>query len=248
MKVAYGIQMYSLRDTAKESLKEALRIVASQGYRYVEFAGFFGNPAEEVAAWLKEYGLAVSGTHTQAVELLPEVIEETIAYHKAIGNKNIIIPGFKIKEQADLDRLVEIINTAQPILAQHGISLGYHNHSHEFQKTEFGKYIEEELYNRTKVAFEIDTFWAFNAGVDPVDLLERMKDRLAPVIHLKDGFKAVNGEKAKGKSVGEGEAPVVAVREKALSMGLLMVIESEGQDPTGEAEVGRCISFLASLE
>lgn len=248
MKVAYGIQMYSLRDTAKESLKEALRIVASQGYRYVEFAGFFGHPAEEVAAWLKEYGLAVSGTHTQAVELLPEVIEETIAYHKAIGNKNIIIPGFKIKEQADLDRLVEIINTAQPILAQHGISLGYHNHSHEFQKTEFGKYIEEELYNRTKVAFEIDTFWAFNAGVDPVDLLERMKDRLAPVIHLKDGFKAVNGEKAKGKSVGEGEAPVVAVREKALSMGLLMVIESEGQDPTGEAEVGRCISFLASLE
>ena len=248
MKVAYGIQMYSLRDTAKESLKEALRIVASQGYRYVEFAGFFGHPAEDVAAWLKEYGLEVSGTHTQAVELLPEKIQETIAYHKAIGNKNIIIPGFKIAEQADLDRLVDIINTAKPILAENGISLGYHNHSHEFQKTAFGKYIEEELYNRTSVAFEIDTFWAFNAGVDPVDLLERMKDRLAPVIHLKDGFKAVNGEKARGKSVGSGEAPVLAVRQKALELGLLMVIESEGQDPTGEEEVGRCISFLASLE
>ena len=41
---------------------------------------------------------------------------------------------------------------------------------------------------------------------------------------------------------------VLAVRQKALELGLLMVIESEGQDPTGEEEVGRCISFLASLE
>ena len=34
------------------------------GYSMVEPAGFFGHPAEEVAAWLKKYGLTACSTHT----------------------------------------------------------------------------------------------------------------------------------------------------------------------------------------
>ena len=106
----------------------------------------------------------------------------------------------------------------------------------------WGSTIHSELEKRTNVDFEIDTFWAFNAGVDPLAILERLKDRIH-VIHLKDGYRG-----GRGMSLGEGEAPVAAVRQKAIDMGLLMVVESESLTPDGISEVKRCIDYLASLE
>ena len=62
-------------------------------------------------------------------------------------------------------------------------------------------------------------------------------------IHLKDGIKG-----GKGFSLGEGEAPVAAVREKAIELGFQMVVESEGLNPTGIEEITRCFKYLMSLE
>ena len=88
----YGIQMYSVRDFTKDDLDGALRRVSELGYKFVEFAGFFGHSAEDVKAMLDKYGLRVSGTHTGWQEVA-EHFDETVAYHKIIGNKNIIVPG-----------------------------------------------------------------------------------------------------------------------------------------------------------
>lgn len=247
-RVEYGIQMYSLRDITKDDLKGALKIVADQGYKYVEFAGFFGNRAEDVKAWLDEYGLICSGTHTGIPGIEPEALEETIRYHQVIGCKNLIVPGADWSTEEKMNYNIEIMNRAQPILAEAGIKLGYHNHSHEFIPTSYGKILQNEIETRCpNVEFEIDTFWVFNAGLDPIEILEKWKDRIQ-VIHLKDGIAAKDGEKAIGKSVGSGDAPIKAVREKALELGFRMVIESEGLDPTGPEEVGRCISFLRTLD
>lgn len=247
MRVEYGIQMYSVRDLAQNDLEAALKGVAELGYSFVEFAGFFGHPAEQVASWLKRYGLRVSGTHSGVNELAPDVIADTIAYHKTIGNRDFIIPGFDMSTREKLDAVIDTINYAQPILAENGMRLSFHNHSREFIKMDYGVYVEEELYNRTRILFELDTFWAYNAGLDPVDLMERMKDRLI-FVHLKDGIREADGKPAVGKSVGEGQAPVLAVRDKALQMDIPMVIESEGLDPTGMEEVGRCIRYLRTLD
>ncbi len=238
----YGLQLYSVRDVTEKDLDGALRAVAELGYKFVEFAGFFGHSAEEVRAMLEKYGLSVSGTHTGCGELTADKIDETIAYHKAIGNENIIIPGADFSTPEKLDEVVAIINAARPRLAAAGIRLGYHNHSHEFLPTAYGAYIHKELEERTDVEFEIDTYWAYAAGLDPIALLERLKDRVR-VIHLKDGFSDGNG-----RALGEGTAPVAAVREYAIAHGLAMVVESETCDPTGIEEVGRCIRYLRSLE
>lgn len=91
--VNYGIQMYSLRDMTEHDLEGALRIVSALGYHAVEFAGFFGHSAEEVAAMLDRYHLVISSTHTNWRELTPDHLAETIRYHKTIGNPNIILPA-----------------------------------------------------------------------------------------------------------------------------------------------------------
>lgn len=253
--IEYGLQLYSVRDITKLDLKDALRRVAEAGYTYVEFAGFFGNSAEDVKAWLEEYGLKVSGTHTGYDQIQPNVIKKTIEYHKAIGCTNLIVPSAKWGTAEELDYTVALFNYAQKELAKEGITLGYHNHSKEFYKAPHGKVVEDELLSRTNIELEIDTFWLFNAGIDPVPYLEAHKDRIR-VIHLKDGDIPTEGERdfatahdgVKGKSLGSGMAPVKAVRDWALANNVLMVVESEGLDPTGIEEVKRCIDYLRSLE
>lgn len=238
----YGLQLYSVRDITGTDLAGSLEQVAALGYRFVEFAGFFGHSAEDVKNMLDKNGLAVSGTHTGWQELTADRIDETIAYHKAIGNKNIIIPGADLSTREKLDDLIALINEAQPKLKEAGIALGYHNHSHEFIETGYGALIHSELEARTQVEFEIDTYWAYVAGLDPVALLERLGERVK-VIHLKDGY-----SDGHGMALGEGTAPVAAVRDYAIAHGLAIVVESETCQPTGIEEVGRCMAYLNQLD
>lgn len=237
----YGVQLYSVRDITGSSMGEALSGVAQQGYSFVEFAGFFGIGAQEISAMLKEYGLKVSGTHTGLAELL-EKTGETIAYHKQIGNINIFVPYAELDTQQKLDAFIENINTVQKKLKNSGIRLGYHNHAHEFKQNTDGSVAFEQLIYRTELDLEIDTFWVYAAGIDPVKLLDRLHHRV-PVIHIKDGYE--NGE---GMPLGMGTAPVKAVYQAAVKYGIPMVVESETLKPSGLSETDICIRYLRSLE
>ncbi|MBQ8551328.1 MAG: sugar phosphate isomerase/epimerase [Clostridia bacterium] len=237
----YGLQLYSVRDLTKDDFSSALKQVAEMGYKFVEPAGFFGHSAEDVVAMLKEYGLKLSGTHSSLKDL-DENFAETIKYHQAIGNKNYIIPGAPYTTAAETAVLVEKLNKYKEMLAKEGITLAYHNHDGEFKPNKDGQIVHEILQKETDIDFEIDTYWAFCAGLDPVETITKLKDRVH-VIHLKDGTRD-----RKGLSLGLGEAPVTAVRAKAMELGMKMVVESEGCDPTGIEEVKRCIEFLKGLE
>ena len=242
MKQKYGLQLYSVRDSMKVDFEGTIKKVAEMGYSYVEFAGFFGRTAEEVKALLEECGLGVCGSHSSIDDLQPETIEETIRYHKAIGNENYILPSISCSTEERLEESLRIINAAQPMLNAAGIRLSFHNHSREFESTLWGTTVYSQLELRTNIDFQLDTYWAWNANTDPVRVMERLGDRIS-TIHLKDGFKG-----GKGKPLGEGEAPVAAIREKAIEMGVIMVVESETLDPSGLDEAQRCMDYLKSLE
>jgi len=237
----YGIQMYSVRDLTQVSLDDALRQVSELGYRFVEFAGFFGHSAESVRAMLDKYGLRVSGTHTGWQEVA-EHFEETVAYHKIIGNRNIIVPGADLSDQKKLDAFIEMANEFQPRLAAEGISFGYHNHAHEFRPNVDGSMIHDQLVYRTNLNIEIDAYWAYVGMGHPIELMERLKDRIH-VIHIKDGDAEGNGT-----PLGMGTAPVAEMYKKAVEMGVPMVVESETCKPDGMTEARICIEYLRSQE
>lgn len=237
----YGLQLYSVRDLTKDDFAGALKAVAVMGYKFVEPAGFFDHSAEDVTAMLKEYGLKLSGTHSPLKDL-DENFAETVKYHQAIGNKNYIIPGAPYKNAEETAVLVNKLNKYKEMLAKEGINLAYHNHDGEFKPNEDGQIVHEILQRETDIDFEIDTYWAFCAGLDPVETITKLKNRVH-MIHLKDGTRDRHG-----LSLGLGEAPVKAVRETAMKLGMKMVVESEGCDPTGLEEVKRCIDFLKALE
>ena len=186
-------------------------------------------------------GLRCSGTHTGWQDIAYN-FEKNVEYHKEIECENIIIPGADLSDKKKLDDFINMLNVAIPKVAECGLNLHYHNHSHEFMPNNDGQIIHEELEHRTNVLFEIDTYWAYNAGLDPVALLKRLAHRVR-VIHLKDG-----NDKGHGFALGEGTAPVKEVRRTAIELGMTMVVESETLQPDGLSEVKRCIDFLKSLD
>lgn len=240
----YGLQLYSARDAAGDNYEAMLRAVADMGYTLVESAGFYGRSAEAIKAALSENGLTLCSTHTGWGEVVDH-LEETIAYHKAVDCRDIVIPGAPLGTKEEVDFAINTINRIQPMIEAAGLRLHYHNHSGEFLPNRDGIVAEYELIKHTKILLEIDTFWAYHAGVDPVKLMEEYKDRIR-FVHLKDGLSEEG--RAIGKSLGLGTAPVLAVREKAIELGITLIVESEGLEPNGIEESKRCIDFLKKLD
>ncbi len=238
MNYEYGIQMYSLCDLAEKDLAAAFKVVGELGYSYVESAGFFGHTADEVCKMLEDAKVTIRSAHGSLKELLPDKIDETIAFHKAIGNKNFVIPTAKIETLEKIDDFVKIVDPAQEKLAANGISLAFHNHSVEFETRYWGTSILSELEKRTDLDFQIDVYWAFNAGIDPVIFCERLKDRIK-YIHLMDGLLG-----GRGKALGEGHVSLEPIIAMAKANNFGMIVESEGFYPTGAEEVARCMDFL----
>ncbi len=247
MKGNYSLQLYSVHDLAEKNFEQAVADVAKLGFKIVEPCNFFGRTADEVCALMEKHGLTIGSTHSSWLNLRPTKLYETIAYHKAIGNKNYVVPGAKLDTLEAIEDFCNVMNYAQPILAAEGINLSYHNHSHEFVLMPWGSTIHSELEMRTDLNFQLDIFWLYNAGVDPLAAIDRLLPRVSS-IHLKDGLRATADTPARGKSLGEGGAPVKEVYEKALALGLPMVVESEGRDPDSLSEVTRCVKYLESIE
>ena len=244
--MTYGVQLYSVRDAVKElGMRETLRRVAEIGYKSVELAGMGDLTARELLDALNENGLSVDGAHIGIKDLSPERLEATMADMKTIGNRRIIIPAAKVNNRENMDILLEKLAYAAPILQKEGFSIGFHNHAVEFEPNEDGIVPLRELEARTELFWELDTYWAFHAGVDPLAEMERMGDRLH-LIHLKDGIPALGN--ASGRPLGMGEAPVEAVWRKALQMQLPIVVESETLTPDGLTEIRQCFDFLRALE
>jgi sugar phosphate isomerase/epimerase len=237
----YGIQLYSVRDAAEQDFGKTLDTLAKMGYTHMEFDEFFGHTAEEVKAMLDRNSLKVSGAHIN-LPFLDEDFDGMVKFHKAIGNTRFIVVGTRFKTAEQLAKLIADLNKYQPMLAAEGIELCLHNHHKEFLPNEDGQIPMKEIWENTNIGFEIDTYWAYIAGKDPVKVLEAMKDRV-PLIHLKDG-----DEKSNGFSLGSGTAPVAQVRKKAMELGMHIVVESEGLEPDGISEVSRCMDWLKSLE
>lgn len=242
----YGLQLYSVRDITENNLLGAIETVAKYGYKGMEFAGFFGNSAEKVKQCMDENGVSAWGTHTGVDQLTEDKLAETIRYHKEIGCNLCIVPGADFSTLEALKKLADIFAKAQPEMAKHGITLAYHNHDAEFKPNNDGIIAHDWLRDNTDVAFELDTFWAFFAGLDPIAKLEELGERVV-AIHLKDGIRE-NGNYDEGRPLGQGHAPVKAVRDYALARKLPIVVESESLTPTGPEEVKTCIEYLKSLE
>ncbi|MBO0600627.1 sugar phosphate isomerase/epimerase [Sporosarcina sp. E16_3] len=190
-----GLQLYSIKDAAKEDFLGVLEKVANMGYEGAQFAGFFDHTATEVKVKMDEVGIKAAGAHIQ-IEEVKDDFDKLLSYHDTIDNRLLIcpyLPESMRTTEDDYKRTAELFNNVGEKLAKAGFSFGYHNHAFEFDLFN-GKSGFELLYENTDpqlVKMELDCFWAADAGFSPVGIIEKYADRCVS-LHIKD-LKLVDG-------------------------------------------------------
>ncbi len=191
-----GLQLYTVRAALERDFEATMRRVAEIGFLGIETYALPADvPLDRAARVLRDLGLRVIGMH---VELpVGDRREAALRLADAYACDRVVDAGWpqgdKYKDVAATRRTVDVVNETAEFLAGRGLRFGLHNHWWEFEKTDGivpFYYLLEHL--DTRVFFEIDTYWAKTAGVDPARVIADFGAR-APLLHVKDG-PAVKGD------------------------------------------------------
>ena len=186
--VRAGVQLYTVRSAMQQDFDATLARVAEIGYREVEFAGYFNRTAAQVKAALAANGLTAPSTHLSYNDVLngwSAALERAVA----TGHRYVTIPSLPGSSRRTLDdyrRVADTFNTAAAEAKKAGLGFAYHNHQFEFAPID-GVVPHALLLERTEanVTFQLDVYWAFHAGVDPVQYVQQHGSRIS-MLHLKD--------------------------------------------------------------
>lgn len=193
MSLAFGLQLYSVRDELAKDYAGTLEKVAEIGYRYVELAfhqadqtlNIGGMTPSQLKDTLDRLGLKVVSAHMDPMEKFDW--DRVIAFNQELGNTAIGKGIAFFRNMQDVLDTSSTLNKYGEICKKNGMQLYYHNHFQEFQKFD-GKYVLDLLLEKTEedlVKIELDTYWTLRGGVDPVEYLKHLGGR-CDLVHQKD--------------------------------------------------------------
>jgi sugar phosphate isomerase/epimerase len=246
MNVPIALELYSVREFAQKDYSGTVRKIAEMGYAGVEPAGFPGTTAKAAGNLFKDLGLAVPSAHAGLP--LGKDKNKILDEMDAIGCKRLVCPGVSKALFDNLDGLKEAakqLNEANQVCREHGLTLGYHNHYKEFQIVEGRSAFDILLeWVDPDVFFQLDTYWAYVAGVDVPALVKKLGKR-APLLHIKDG----SGEKDKPNLVvGEGLMDVEAILAAAKGYCEWQIVEFDSCATDMLEAVKKSYHYLAGLK
>lgn len=196
MTLRAGLQLYSVRNTLAQDPWGTLERLADVGFTHLEAANHhartdpgvgFGVSAQELRANLANLGLAIIGCHINPLDvaILPRAME----YQAELGNTQFgcDIEFFPYGDRDYVLRRCEVYNQVGELARQHGLRFYYHNHFQEFQR--FGDdYVYDLILENTDpalVKLELDTYWMYRGGQDPIPWMQKHADRII-LLHQKD--------------------------------------------------------------
>ena len=198
-KALIGYQVYSAREDAQKDLLGTLKKLKEMGYDGVEFAGFYGHPAEEVKQMLDEAGIIAISDHVPFAQIEKDMYK-VISDHLTIGCKFIAVPFLDEATRpgsAGFGKTLGQIYFFGELCRKAGITLLYHNHDFEFC-TISGEYGLDFIYDVVPadvLKTEIDCCWVKYSGIDPAEYVRKYAGR-CPIIHLKDFVGRKDGDKS----------------------------------------------------
>lgn len=260
-----ALAVYSVRDDADKDFAAAMKKVKEIGYDYVELAGMYDLSAQEIRDMLDATGLKAVSAHV-GFPAFENDLENTLKDYKLIGCEYLAIPHLPEEERYGseaFEKFMALLPKVGKACADMGMTLLYHNHDFEFEKTAQGEYILDYMYNTvpaTLLQTEIDTCWVNVAGEDPVAYVKKYAGR-TPVVHLKDFYLEGNpnnlyeliGETASGdgksggrfefRPVGYGQQPMYDIVMMAKECGAnYVVVEQDlslGRTPMEAVKMSR---------
>ena len=226
---AVGLQLFTIPQMVADDLNGTLQILASIGYREIEFFGpypfslpeiiegwkpiaaqlgisqnaFYGHSAKEVKKMLDGHRMKAPSVHIDINDLRKN-LEPAIENFALLGVQYVAIPSLRTEEKKTLDdykRLAEEFSQLGEKLSKQGMMFAYHNHGFEHAPIS-GQIPLDILLKNTDpnhVKFELDIFWMKAAGAEPIDYLKNYPGRFK-LMHLKDASESV-------RFAGDGGSP-----------------------------------------
>ena len=205
-----SVQLYSLREECAKDFPSVLRRLGAAGFVGVELAGLHGLSTDAFNTIIAESGLTVSSGH---FGFSPDVVLGSLDECDAVGCDTAILAFLPPENFANLEAVkasAELINNAYTAAAARGLTFGYHNHWWEFETIIDGRTAWAHLWDLLEpgVVAELDLYWATVGGVDPVQVISELGNRLA-LLHVKDG--PADDFKKSMVSVGSGSVDIARI-------------------------------------
>jgi sugar phosphate isomerase/epimerase len=252
-RIPIAVQLYSVRHDCEKDLAGTLTRIKKMGYEGVEFAGWYGNDAATLKKLLDDNGLACAGAHVGIDTLLGDNFEASVAFHRTLGNKYLIVPGLASKWTDSTEawkHTASVFNEISAALKPHKMVTGYHNHHTEFKAfTEGGELPWDTFFGNTnsEIVMQFDTGNALHGGSsgDALSFLTRYPGR-AQTIHLKD-YDIKNDSYA--PTTGEGDVPFTEIFSVCESVGNTdwYIVEYEDNAYPSLEGIERCFNNLKKM-
>lgn len=243
-----SIQLIVFGQRNRDDIAGVLKDVAAAGFPAIEAGNMFESYGEETArCLLAENGLKVSGAHFGYGDYTdPGKVGTHIDYAKSLGVKNLMCSGVAGINWSTLEQTVDgykesarLFNQIGKRLADEGLTFNYHNHAWEFADLGGvnGMEILSQETDPALVKFNIDVFWVYYGGKNPVDFIKQHASR-AGYFHFKDGLKItdVDGKQhPEFLELGRGDVDLKAAYAAAVAAGATWIVAE--QDSTKLAPV-----------
>ncbi len=241
-----GLQVWSLREQAKADLPGSLDLIKGYGLTEIEANGSPPVPIDQYKKLIDERGLISVGAHF-GYEMLDKDLATAVHNAKVLGLKyagTAWIPHPPEGLSAELaHKAAADFNKWGAAFRAEGITFFWHPHGFEFVplaaaggKTAFDLIMAETTPEN--LSLEMDVFWVFHAGQDPVKLLKQPGGRWL-LMHVKDirkgavtGLSTGHAAPIDNVAVGDGQIDWPAVLRVAQEVGVqYYFIEDETTDP-----------------
>lgn len=237
---AVGLQLYTVRTLMERDVDRTLEQVAAAGYPLVETAGLYNRTPESFRHSLDRFGLRSASGHYPLDQLEREP-ERLIATARTLGQEYVVVPSLPYalhSSAAAYVALAERFNRLGRLCRDAGLRFAYHNHSFEFETFGGAAPAYDTLLERTDaalVSFELDVYWAYKAGQDPLRYFARYPGRFA-LCHVKNG--TAPPERAM-VDVGAGAIDFAGLFQRARTAGLryALVEHDQPRDPLASIRV-----------
>ena len=176
----------------KRDFRGYVEMAERAGYSGLELFNciYGGSSARDLKSYLADHGLPVISAHVNA-----EDIESQLDYLPKTGCRYIVLPILKVENRDDAFRKAEFLNELGRKAKAAGLRLGYHNHDNDFDVYDGKKVIDIFMENTDPalVTFELDTAWAWRAGVNAAEFISSHAGRFE-LIHVKETSRVLGPE------------------------------------------------------
>ncbi len=194
--IPIAFQPFSVHEAFRKDFAGTVKEVAKIGYDGIELActpfDWKGDTlsVKERQKIVSDLGMKVSCMHAKWEELdrtFDRVVEDAATFQTV----DVVIPWRPPEIFTSAEKIIELgelLGAMGAKLHKAGLHFSYHNHNYDYKVWDGLPGVEwmMQVTAPQNLSVEVDTYWVYHSGNDPVKAISRLGTR-ARFLHLKDG-------------------------------------------------------------